>query len=69
MEDPVLRMQEKIAYLERHVVEQDRAMLEMSEQLARLRTALLALRERLPEAGAGGGGEPASPADERPPHY
>jgi len=68
MEDPVLRMQEKIAYLERHVVEQDRAMLEMSEQLARLRTALLALRERLPEAGASGG-EPASPADERPPHY
>ncbi|MEY3775413.1 MAG: hypothetical protein RLZZ129_2193 [Verrucomicrobiota bacterium] len=68
MEDPVLRMQEKIAYLERHVVEQDRAMLEMSEQLARLRAALLALRERLPEAGTGGG-EPATPADERPPHY
>ncbi len=69
MDERILRLEEKIAYLERHIVEQDRAMLELTEQVERLRAALLALRERLPEAAAGGGGEPASPADERPPHY
>ncbi len=69
MNERLLRLEEKIAYLERHVVEQDRAMLELNEQVARLRAALLVLRERLPESGPGGAGEPVSPADERPPHY
>ncbi|MCW5549701.1 MAG: SlyX family protein [Opitutaceae bacterium] len=69
MDERILRLEEKIAYLERHIVEQDRAMLELTEQVERLRAALLALRERLPESATGGGGEPASPADERPPHY
>ena len=67
MHDPLLRLEEKIAYLERHVVEQDKAMLEMTERLARLQSALVGLRERLPEAGAMS--DEASPADERPPHY
>ena len=67
MHDPLLRLEEKIAYLERHVVEQDKAMLEMTERLARLQSALVCLRERLAEAGAMS--DEVSPADERPPHY
>ena len=39
MDERVRRLEEKMAYLERHVVEQDKAMLELTEQLARLRLA------------------------------
>ena len=67
MQDPIHRLEEKIAYLERHVVEQDKAMLELTERLGRVQQAMRALRERLPDAGVGEAGE--SPADERPPHY
>ncbi len=41
-------------------------MLELNEQVARLRAALLALRERVPDANAAGA---ETPDDERPPHY
>ena len=67
--DPELqRLEEKIAYLERHVGEQDKAMLEMAELLERLRRELAGLRERLP-ASAPGEPESGAPAQERPPHY
>jgi SlyX protein len=66
MDTRVQRLEEKIAYLERHVVEQDKAMFELTEELARLRLALQTMRERLPEESAGGG---APPPEERPPHY
>jgi SlyX protein len=61
------RLEEKIAYLERHVVEQDKVMLEFGDELIRLRRELKLLRER---AGSPGLPEtPDEPADERPPHY
>jgi SlyX protein len=63
-EERLLRLEEKIAYLERHVTAQDRAMLELTEELAALRRELRRVRETRAEAG------PApEPADERPPHY
>jgi SlyX protein len=61
------RLEEKIAYLERHVAEQDKAMLEFAEDIARLRRELAMLRVRL--AGDGGRGPEAADTDERPPHY
>jgi SlyX protein len=65
MSDELRRVEEKIAYLERHVVEQDKAMLELSDEIARLRLELRQLRaQRAPQSG----GEEL-PADERPPHY
>lgn len=65
MSDELRRVEEKIAYLERHVVEQDKAMLELSDDLARLRLELRQLRaQRAPQSS----GEEL-PADERPPHY
>ena len=61
------RLEEKLAYLERHVAEQDKAMLEMSRDLDALRRELKILRERpmSRDSGDGSGAE----LDERPPHY
>lgn len=58
------RLEEKIAYLERHVVAQDRAMLELAERLD-------AAEARLKQAGARAPRDPDEPlpAEERPPHY
>lgn len=67
MNDPIKRLEEKIAYLERHVTEQDKAMLEFAEQLASLRRELKGVRERSERSGPGLGG--ADEAEERPPHY
>ncbi len=66
MNDPIKRLEEKIAYLERHVTEQDKAMLEMAEDIARLRREIGMMRDRL--ATGSGAREDATP-DERPPHY
>lgn len=66
--ESIQRLEEKIAYLERHVTEQDKAMLEMSDAITRLSRELNALRERTGQDAPGGGGEEAMP-DERPPHY
>jgi SlyX protein len=65
MSDDLRRVEEKIAYLERHVVEQDKAMLELSDEIARLRLEVRQLRaQRSPQSS----GEELPP-DERPPHY
>ncbi|MEY4940645.1 MAG: hypothetical protein RIQ93_2380 [Verrucomicrobiota bacterium] len=60
-------MEEKIAFLERHVTQQDKAMLEMRDEIARLRREVKALRDRSSSGGSERGNE--DPADERPPHY
>jgi len=54
----------KIAFLEKHVVEQDRAMLEMNDRLAAIEKRLQSLRDRFER-----GPENPMPADEKPPHY
>jgi SlyX protein len=63
------RLEERLAWLERHVTEQDRAMLELHEVNVRLRRELAALR-----AATAGRDEPEdagarAEADPRPPHY
>jgi SlyX protein len=62
-DERMLRLEEKIAYLERHVTEQDKAMLEMADEIAALRRDVKRLRER-PVGEA-----PTAAGDERPPHY
>lgn len=64
------RLEERIAFLDRHVSEQDKVMLELGDQIGRLRRELKRLREAgAPTGGTGGAtGEEAS-TDERPPHY
>lgn len=64
------RLEEKIAHLEHHVTAQDKAMLELGDDLARMRRELKTLRERLaPAAESGGAPSGDEPDHERPPHY
>lgn len=68
MNERLTRLEEKIAYLERHVTEQDKAMLEMSDAIGGLRRELKTLRDRTVSAEPGAA-EPDSLMSERPPHY
>lgn len=74
MNESIKRLEEKIAYLERHVTEQDKAMLELAGEIAALRREMKMLRERASEAGNTGNGnadplERGERPEERPPHY
>ncbi|MEI6862094.1 MAG: SlyX family protein [Verrucomicrobiota bacterium] len=66
------RLEERLAWLERHVAEQDKAMLGLHEDNRRLQRALVTLRLRLAESGGSAAGEaddlPVG-MDDRPPHY
>lgn len=61
------RLEERYAHLQRHLTEQDKAMLELAEELARLKAEVAALRAQGPGGGAPMG--EAEAPDERPPHY
>ncbi|HEY9248376.1 MAG TPA: SlyX family protein [Rariglobus sp.] len=60
------RLEERLAWLQRHVVEQDKAMLEMAGQLDRLKAELTRLKQRAETAPSG---PDPTMTDERPPHY
>lgn len=62
--DRLTRLEERYAHLQRHQAEQDKVMLELTEEVARLKAELGVLRAR----ETSGGGTPG-PTDERPPHY
>lgn len=57
-------LESRYAFLEKHVAEQDRAMLEMAARIDLLEARLKQLHGRV-ERGTDAG----SPHDERPPHY
>lgn len=59
------RLEERYAHIQRHVVEQDKVMLSLGEQLAKLKQELQVLRAQSTSGTPG----PAEPTDERPPHY
>jgi uncharacterized coiled-coil protein SlyX len=59
------RLEERYAHLQRHVVEQDKAMLELGDQVARLRQEVGLLRAARGDTEGG----PPDAAAERPPHY
>jgi uncharacterized coiled-coil protein SlyX len=58
------RLEERYAHLQRHQAEQDKVMLELADEVAKLRKEIVVLRTR-----AAGGSETGEPPDERPPHY
>ncbi|HET7535332.1 MAG TPA: SlyX family protein [Candidatus Didemnitutus sp.] len=60
------RIEERYAHLQRHATEQDKVMMELGEEIARLKKELAVLRGQLPSPS--GGGEDNA-AHERPPHY
>jgi uncharacterized coiled-coil protein SlyX len=57
-------LEERYAHLQRHVVQQDKAMLALSDELAKLRREITLLRARDPGDPSAGEGPEA-----RPPHY
>lgn len=66
------RLEENLMHLQRHVTEQDKVMLAMADNLARLRHEFSTSRERAPDGQsleAPPNDESLPPADERPPHY
>ena len=60
------RLEERLAWLQRHVTEQDKAMLEMAGRIDRLQAEIGRLKTRSDSSAAPAEG---SMADERPPHY
>ena len=62
--DRLTRLEERYAHLQRHQAEQDKVMLGLTDELAKLRKELAMLRARQTT-----GTEGPEPADERPPHY
>lgn len=60
---------ERLAFLERHVQQQDREMYTQSEQIRRLQQEVKELREQVRGVKAGAEAQGEMPADERPPHY
>jgi len=67
--EEIQRLEEKIAYLEHHVTQQDKAMLELSESLERMKRELALMALRMSQVAENRGGDGSSPHDERPPHY
>lgn len=63
-DDRLTRLEERYAHLQRHSAEQDKVMLELADELAKLRKELAALR-----TVRGSGPEEGETRDERPPHY
>ena len=63
-DDRLALLEEKLAWLQRHVAEQDKAMLEMAAEIDRLKKRAAEVAEKL-------AAEPGSPpaGDEHPPHY
>lgn len=68
MSEEIRRLEEKIAFLEHHVTEQDKVMLEFGEELTRLKRELKLCAERLADPGERRAEGPGA-TDERPPHY
>jgi len=63
--DRLTRLEERYAHLQRHVIEQDKAMLALGDQLAALQREVA----RLKAQGAAGSEPAGEPPAERPPHY
>ncbi|MFA5057565.1 MAG: SlyX family protein [Opitutaceae bacterium] len=62
--EPLALLEERLAWLQRHVAEQDKAMLELAGEIDRLKKQVAELRGKLPADS----GESVD-AGERPPHY
>lgn len=60
----MIELEERYAHLQRHMTEQDKAMLELADEVAKLRQEIGVLRTQQSSGREG----PELP-DERPPHY
>ncbi len=60
-------LEERLAFLQRHVEQQDREMLELSRELMKLTERLARMEAKV--AQGTNSAESSPPADERPPHW
>jgi len=67
MEAPLHDLEERLAFLQRHVEQQDREMLELSRELMKVTERLARMEAKV--AQGTDSAENSSPADERPPHW
>jgi len=63
-DDLLARLEERLAWLQRHVTEQDKAMFELAGEVDRLKKQVAELRSKAADEA-----EDEPSADERPPHY
>ncbi len=67
METRLRELEERIAFLQRHIEQQDRVILELSREAARGQERLARLEARVKQGLDEGTSGP--PADEKPPHW
>jgi SlyX protein len=68
-DDRLIHLEARYAWLERHVLQQDKAMAELGEELRKLRREIAALRQRDRLRGADGATAQPEPPEPPPPHY
>jgi uncharacterized coiled-coil protein SlyX len=66
MQAEIKEMQERIAFLQRHIEQQDRAFLELSKEISVLSQRLARMEGKLNQLGSN---EEGPPADSKPPHW
>lgn len=67
MDNPHQALEERLTFLQRHVEQQDRIILELSREVSKLAERLARTEAKLSQAGDAGDQTPS--ADERPPHW
>jgi uncharacterized coiled-coil protein SlyX len=67
MDEHQRALEERLTFLQRHVEQQDRIILELSREVAKLSDRLVRAEAKLTQSADAG--DQAPPADERPPHW
>lgn len=67
MDDHQRALEERLTFLQRHVEQQDRIILELSREVSKLSDRLVRAEAKLIQSADAG--DQAPPADERPPHW
>jgi uncharacterized coiled-coil protein SlyX len=60
-------IEERLTFLQRHVEQQDRVILELSREVAKLSDRLVRMEAKVTQTNEAADSSP--PADERPPHW
>ena len=67
MDEHQRALEERLTFLQRHVEQQDRIILELSREVSKLSDRLVRAEAKLTQSADPG--DQAPPADERPPHW
>ena len=67
MDEHQRALEERLTFLQRHVEQQDRIILELSREVSKLADRLVRAEAKLTQSADAG--DQTAPADERPPHW